>query len=104
MRSRSESQPLCVELANHLGRRREPLLQAWRAAVTADKQIGAAATLARSQFIDHIPRVLDAFEAQLRARAETQAAQAAQEQRQGASDHGMQRWLHGYHYRETMRE
>ncbi len=104
MSSRSESQPLCVELANHLGRRREPLLRAWRAAVTADKQIGAAATLARSQFIDHIPRVLDAFEAQLRARAETQAAQAAQEQRQGASDHGMQRWLHGYHYRETMRE
>lgn len=92
-------------LAASLRQERGALLNAWRVAVDADPEISAAETLARAQFIDHIPRILDAFEQQLLARGGTrQAAQATDEQRQGALDHGRQRWLQGYHYRETMRE
>ena len=91
-------------LAVYLRHERAALLNAWRAAVDADSEISAAETLARAQFIDHVPRILDAFEQQLLARSGTQAAAAADEQRQGALDHGRHRWLHGYHYRETMRE
>ncbi len=93
-----------ARLAAYLGQERGALLSAWRAAVNADPEISAAETLARAQFIDHIPRILDAFEQQLSARGATQQAAAADEQRQGALDHGRHRWLHGYHYRETMRE
>lgn len=93
------------QLAAYLRQERGALLNAWRVAVDADPEISAAESLARAQFIDHIPRILDAFERQLLARGGTQqAAAAADEQRQGALDHGRHRWLHGYHYRETMRE
>jgi signal transduction histidine kinase len=91
-------------LASYLREQRGALLRAWREAVHGDPQISTADTLARAQFVDHIPRILDAFELQLIARVEDDIAQASDEQRQGALDHGMHRWLHGYHYRETMRE
>ena len=93
-----------ARLAAYLRQERGALLSAWREAVNADPEISAAETLARAQFIDHIPRILDAFEQQLSARGATQQAAAADEGRQGALDHGRHRWLHGYHYRETMRE
>jgi signal transduction histidine kinase len=91
-------------LAHYLREQRTALLSAWRAAVDADPEISTAVTLARAQFIDHVPRILDAFEQQLLARAVSEVVDAAHEQRQGALDHGRHRWLHGYHYRETMRE
>jgi len=93
-----------ARLAAYLRQERGALLSAWREAVNADPEISAAETLARAQFIDHIPRILDAFEQQLSARGAIQQAAAADEGRQGALDHGRHRWLHGYHYRETMRE
>jgi signal transduction histidine kinase len=92
-----------VRLAEHLHRRREALLQAWHTAVESDPDITTVSTLARGQFIDHIPRILDAFEDQLRARGQEEPAADAQV-REGAAEHGVHRWLHGYNYRETMRE
>src|SRR5690348_5576090 len=92
-----------VRLADHLHRHRDALLQAWHRAVETDPTITTAATLARGQFIDHIPRILDAFENQLRAHGAEQTSADA-EVREGAAEHGEHRWLHGYHYRETMRE
>ena len=56
------------------------------------------------QFIDHIPKILDGFEAKLRARGEAEREAAAEQQREGAAEHGVHRWLHGYDSRETMRE
>ena len=91
-------------LATYLREQRGALLNAWRAAVDADPEISTAETLARAQFVDHIPRILDAFEHQLLARVASEVAEATDEQRQGALEHGRHRWLHGYHYRETMRE
>jgi signal transduction histidine kinase len=91
-------------LADHLTARRETLLQRWRASVAADAHISTDATMARAQFYDHIPRVLDALEQQLRAREATVQNAATDVQRRSAADHGIHRWLHGYHYTETMRE
>jgi signal transduction histidine kinase len=71
--------------------------------VEADPDITTVSTLARSQFIDHIPRILDAFERQLRESGSAQSTADAHV-RAGAAEHGLHRWLHGYHYRETMRE
>lgn len=91
-----------VALADHLHDRREELLHAWHTSVETDPDITTVSTLARTQFIDHIPRILDAFEQQLRAHDTEEAAAA--KVREGAAEHGIHRWLHGYHYRETMRE
>lgn len=92
-------QSALLELADHLHARREALLNDWREAVRADSEITTALTLARTQFIDHIPRILDAFERRLRG-----AGEQTDEERKVAAEHGVDRWLHGYHYRETMRE
>jgi signal transduction histidine kinase len=93
-----------VQLADHLGKERDSLLRHWRDRVAADRLITADVALARVQFYDHIPRVLDALEQQLRTSQEAAQAAAADDQRKGAAEHGAHRWLHGYHYTETMRE
>ena len=91
-------------LADHLHSSRERLLRAWRARVASDHNVTTDATLARTQFYDHIPRILDAFERQLREGNAVPQSSTAQAQREGAAEHGMHRWVHGYHYTEVMRE
>jgi signal transduction histidine kinase len=92
-------------LAQHLREQRAALLRAWREAVDRDPEISTADTLARTQFVDHVPRILEAFEQQLLEAAKGgERPAASDEQRQATLDHGVHRWLHGYHYRETMRE
>lgn len=87
-------------LAIHLAERREHLLTAWREAAEADPELATVSALSRSQFNDHIPEVLDAFERRLRG----QQAQATTDQNQRAAEHGMHRWRHGYNQRQVMRE
>ena len=91
-------------IAAHLQIRREPILACWRLAVDDDPKVSAADALARAQFVDHIPRILDAFGQALRARDREDEGTAEAEERAGAADHGEHRWLHGYNSRETMRE
>ena len=91
-------------LATHLRSRRPNILAMWRGKVDLDETLSASSTLARAQFVDHIPRILDAFERRLRARDASEAKDAAAAERAGAAEHGVNRWLHGYNYRETMRE
>lgn len=93
-----------ARIAAHLHSRRDSILARWGVAVDKDPKVSAVASLARSQFIDHVPRILDAFEHVLRARDASEEAVAETEQRAGAADHGESRWLHGYDSRETMRE
>lgn len=89
-----------VALAGHLAGRRDALLHAWTAAVEADPGLATASSLSRAQFHDHIPAVLDTFEARLRAAAHPDDAKAEDE----AAAHGRQRWQQGYHLRELARE
>lgn len=91
-------------LADYLRAERRELLRSWREAVDSDRTISTAATLARVQFIDHIPAVLDALTQHLVARDVGERRRALDQEREHAADHGLQRWMHGYGYRETMRE
>jgi signal transduction histidine kinase len=91
-------------LAAYLSNRREAILTAWRRSVDADPELTTASTTTRAQFIDHIPAVLDAFEARLAARHSAEQAQAREEQKKSAAEHGLHRWQQGYNQPETMCE
>ena len=91
-------------LADHLARRREALLDAWRLATDIDPEVTSAAASTRHQFVDHIPDVLNAFEDRLRAQDPEQKAEARAEQKEWAAEHGTHRWQQGYRLAETMRE
>jgi signal transduction histidine kinase len=93
-----------TRIAAHLRERRDQILTRWHRSVAADPGVGAASSLARAQFIDHIPRILDAFERALTARSKQGEAAAEADELAGAAEHGEHRWLHGYNSRETLRE
>ena len=93
-----------VALADYLSGRRDAILRNWREAVTADPRLTAASSLSRSQFNDHIPEVLDAFERALRSHQRAEKAEACADQRQSASEHGTHRWQQGYDQKEVMCE
>jgi signal transduction histidine kinase len=91
-------------LADHLARRRDAVLAAWRLATDIDPEVTTADASTRGQFVDHIPSVLDALEDRLRAQGPDQKFQASQEQKGWAAEHGTHRWQQGYRLTETMRE
>jgi len=91
-------------LGTHLAQRRTAILGAWRRAVDTDPELPTASTITRAQFIDHIPAVLDAFERRLSAVDSIERAQARDEQKESASEHGLHRWQQGYNQAETMNE
>jgi signal transduction histidine kinase len=93
-----------ARIASHLQKRREELLDRWRRAVSNDPSVGASVSLVRTQFVDHIPKILDAFDRALRARSAASEAAAEADELAGAAEHGEHRWLHGYDSRETLRE
>jgi signal transduction histidine kinase len=80
------------------------MLAAWRLATDLDAEVSSAANSTRSQFIDHIPAVLDAFENRLRAQDPEEKADARAQQQEWAAEHGTHRWQQGYRLTETMRE
>jgi len=90
-------------LAEHLATRRPAILQAWRKVVDADPELTTASSLPRSQFYDHIPDLLDTFDRKLRAWRRPDAA-ADEQVKEGAANHGLQRWQQGYQLREVTRE
>jgi signal transduction histidine kinase len=104
MQSGNRTQEELRALAGYLEKRRDAILSAWRLSVDLDPELKSAASSTRSQFIDHIPAVLDAFEDRLRARAPEEKAEARFEQKEQASEHGMHRWQQGYNLTETMFE
>ncbi len=101
----SDEAPVALKnLAAYLAARRDAILGAWRCAVDADPELTTASTITGAQFIDHIPAVLDAFEWRLSARLRTELAQAREEEKASAAEHGLHRWQQGYNQPETMRE
>ncbi|MGH7824971.1 MAG: sensor histidine kinase [Candidatus Binatia bacterium] len=91
-------------LATYLAGRRDAILKKWRQLVASDAELTSASALSRAQFYNHIPAVLDAFERELRALQSGETVEAREEQREGAADHGLHRWHHGYNQQEVMRE
>ena len=92
------------DVAVFLATRRDAILTAWRRAVDEDPELTTASTITRAQFIDHIPAVLDAFEWRLSSQHPTERAQAREEQKESAAEHGLHRWQQGYNQPETMCE
>lgn len=91
-------------LALHLSTQREVILQRWRQAVEADPRLTTASNLSRSQFNDHIPQVLDAFERDLSSHDRVETIEATADQRESAAEHGTHRWQQGYDQREVICE
>jgi signal transduction histidine kinase len=91
-------------LARHLAARRAAILRSWQRSVEADPELTTSSGLSRTQFTDHIPQILSAFERRLQARDQLEKAVATEDQRSSAAEHGIHRWQQGYHQRETIRE
>ena len=91
-------------LASHLSTRRAAILQAWRNSVDGDPELSAPSSLPRTQFNDHIPQQLDAFERRLRVWPRPESAASEEQRKEDAAGHGLQRWQQGYHLREVTRE
>jgi signal transduction histidine kinase len=91
-------------LAQHLAARRGQILRNWQRSVERDPELTSASGLSRSQFTDHIPQVLDAFERRLQAQDPVEKEVAFEDQKSCAAEHGLQRWQQGYHQHETIRE
>ncbi|QDU28051.1 hypothetical protein ETAA8_31430 [Anatilimnocola aggregata] len=60
-------------LASHLTARRGGILSAWRSSVDNDRELTAPSSLPRTQFNDHIPEILNAFEKRLQVWPRTNA-------------------------------
>ena len=90
-------------LACHLKSRREAILLRWHAAVQGDAEVTAPQLLSCTQFRDHIPQILDAYERSLAAGPGEAVPEVTRHERKGA-DHGMHRWQQGYNLFEVLRE
>jgi len=104
MASETQHGEVLAALAAHLRAQREAILGAWRQAVDSDPHLKSASALSRSQFIDHIPEMLDTFERRLTADSDPERRAAIADQKEGAAAHGLQRWQQGYNQRETARD
>jgi signal transduction histidine kinase len=91
-------------LARYLAARRPAILRAWHRAVEADPELTASSSLARAQFTDHIPQLLEAFERRLQARDPLEKEVALEDQIISAAEHGVHRWQQGYNQRAAIRE
>ena len=90
--------------ADYLQARREDLLRAWELAVSKDSALTAGASLSKSDFLDHVPALLDTFEGELREyhmRGESAEMSAFHK---NAASHGIKRWQQGYDLVELVRE
>ena len=74
-------------LARHLHENRRTLLETWSAAVAADPELTTASSLPRTQFLDHIPDFLDAFERHVRALPAPESPRLQEDRKDDAGAH-----------------
>jgi len=91
-------------LSMYLATRRDAILNEWRKAVLADRELTTAAALPRRQFMDHIPIVLQSYERRLLADCAQERIDSENYARESAHDHGLERWQQGYKLREVTQE
>jgi signal transduction histidine kinase len=97
--------PQLEALAAHFAARRDAILESWRRRSLTDPGQHTVGALTKTQFNDHIPQVLAAFERKLRSRPGGSRAALAEEKLQDEEmKHGQQRWQQGYRLPELMRE
>lgn len=98
------AEPEMRVIADAFAGRRVCILQAWREAVDRDPALRVASPLARLQFIDHIPVVLDELERALRAPTRLAPGEPGAVETETGSEHGVARWQQGYSLSEVVRE
>ena len=91
-------------LVAELLKRRDRILDAWRAAGEAAGECSIASSLSRNQFNDHIPAVLDCLAHTIESSPAEQDADRAGIRSGRVCDHGLQRWQQGYPLRDLIRE
>ena len=91
-------------LAADLRKRRETILDAWRAYGDVVPGRNIASSLSRVQFNDHIPSVLESLSDSLETWPEGSNPIAEEIEVEEASEHGLQRWQQGYSLSEVLRE
>jgi len=92
-------------LSDQFATRRVAILDAWRKADRADPDQTTGRSLTVSQFFDHIPEILDAFEYRLRSHPDGMDAQTADgDKKEEGVKHGLHRWQQGYRLRELINE
>ncbi|MGF1656555.1 MAG: hypothetical protein ACFCU3_06195, partial [Verrucomicrobiales bacterium] len=92
-------------LSDIFARKRDKILKAWRAMDRNKPGHTTGSALTLSQFLDHIPAILDAYELRLRSKAGgTHAKTAEANQKEEGIKHGLHRWQQGYHLTELICE
>ena len=91
-------------LADHLASRREAILRAWQRVVSEDPELSVAASLDTTEFLDHVPALLDTFQSELRKIPSLEESKDFREFHQSAASHGLKRWQQGYDLGELVRE
>ncbi|MBX6314069.1 MAG: PAS domain S-box protein [Isosphaeraceae bacterium] len=84
------------QVADHLDRLADDLIGLWREAVRRNSDVPSAASLSRTELIDHLPMLLDRMAQRLRGRP-ADIADAGQQ-------HGRMRWRLGYDIVEVVSE
>ena len=90
-------------LGSLFSERREAIVEAWLARVTANRQTTSAASVPRIQLIDHIPALLRDFESKLTS-ASTAPDPSGGDAGEDAAAHGLHRWQQGFPLAEVTRE
>ncbi len=92
-------------LSGYFAARREAILLTWRKEDRADPEQTTGRSLTVSQFLDHIPEMLDAFEHRLSSRPGGSSARAAEDdKKEEGVKHGLHRWQQGYRLQELINE
>jgi signal transduction histidine kinase len=92
-----------LSIAEHLKDRQGAIVHTWQRAIARDPELTDGESLPRSELIDHIPALLDAFDLALRQTADAGTPVESSGLAAGAA-HGLQRWQQGYNLREVTRE
>ena len=92
-------------LSGYFAARREAILLTWRKENRADPEQTTGRSLTVSQFLDHIPEMLDAFEHRLSSRPGGSSVRAAEDdKKEEGVKHGLHRWQQGYRLQELIYE
>lgn len=91
-------------LALHLSQTHEEILDEWRALTERDIKFTSTTHLSRKQFINDIPRVIDAFCSRLHSWPDDETPEQRQREHESVKSHSRDRWQMGYNMRALVRE
>jgi signal transduction histidine kinase len=98
------TQHILMQLASFIETNRDAVLTHWRQQVNADPQLANSSQWTRSQFHDHVPYIIDAFAAKLRAWPQENSTGQQHRERMTSTAHAQHRWQQGYDLRSLTRE